>query len=281
MESKDTKVERKAAYHDVENSEGEGIVTWFIRKIIVLFSFIISMIPIFWPFCIYVVYDYQRAVHFRLGKLNGAAKGPGVFFFLLFVDEVRIVDLRIQELDVPTQEMITKDSVTCKVNAVVFVRVVDPNKCVIKIQDYLTNTGFIAQTTLRAVVGNSELDDLLSKRDKINAQLEKIVDEATDEWGVKVFGIEVKDVTLPVKMQRAMASQAESERLRRAKVISAEGEVQASKLLQAAAKTMQTEPLSIQLRYLQTLTTVSAEKNSTIVFPVPVDAMPLLNKKLK
>jgi regulator of protease activity HflC (stomatin/prohibitin superfamily) len=239
------------------------------------------MIPLSWPWCIAVLRDYERAVHFRLGKSNGAAKGPGIFFFLPFVDEYKKVDLRIKAIDVPIQEMITKDSVTIKVNAVVFIRVVDPNKTIIQCENYMHATTAFAQTTLSGVIGSNELDDLLSKRDRINSQLREIVDIETDQWGVKVIATEVKDVLLPQKMQRAMASQAETERSRRAKVISAEGEVQASKRLALAAQTMQAEPLSIQLRYLQTLSRVSAEKNSTIIFPVPVDMMANFTKKTK
>eukprot|EP00471_Norrisiella_sphaerica_P010476 CAMPEP_0184495844 /NCGR_PEP_ID=MMETSP0113_2-20130426/32486_1 /TAXON_ID=91329 /ORGANISM="Norrisiella sphaerica, Strain BC52" /LENGTH=314 /DNA_ID=CAMNT_0026882219 /DNA_START=37 /DNA_END=981 /DNA_ORIENTATION=- len=279
VESKTEAPNTENAYEDVTNSEGEGFMTSVARCIIIFFAAIIAIIPISWFWCITILREYERAVHFRLGKVYGAAKGPGIFFFLPFVDEYRVVDLRITALDVPPQEMITKDSVTTSVNAVVFIRVVDPNRMVLQVDDYITATKLLAQTTLRSVVGQHELDELLSKRDRINNELMKIIDKDTDVWGVKVFATEISDVKLPLSMQRAMASQAESERTRRAKVISAEGEYQASELLQKAAKTLQAEPLSIQLRYLHTLTQVSAEKNSTIIFPVPVDVMPLLNKK--
>ncbi|GAB5373161.1 hypothetical protein AAMO2058_001726600 [Amorphochlora amoebiformis] len=265
-------------YEDVSGGE-EGCLIKCLRCFMITIATIIAMIPISWFWCITILREYERAVHFRLGKINGAAKGPGIFFFLPFVDEYKKVDLRIKSLDVPPQEMITKDSVTTTVNAVVFIRVTNPNLVVLQVDDYMKATSLLAQTTLRSVVGNCELDELLSSRDKINSQLMEIIDKATDPWGVKVFATEVSDVKLPLSMQRAMASQAESERTRRAKVISAEGEVQASKLLQAAAKTLQEDPLSIQLRYLQTLAQVSAEKNSTIIFPVPVDMMPAMGKR--
>jgi len=271
-------VNANTVYENIENSQSEGCLSKFARCLLIGLATMVAMIPLSWFWCITILRDYERAVHFRLGKLCGAAKGPGIFFFLPFVDEYRKVDLRITALDVPPQEMITKDSVTTTVNAVVFIRVVDPNLMVLQVDDYINATKLLAQTTLRSVVGNNELDELLSQRHKINSELQKIIDKETDVWGVKIFATEISDVKLPLSMQRAMASQAESERTRRGKVISAEGEVQASKLLQRAAQTLQEDPLSIQLRYLHTLTQVSAEKNSTIIFPVPVDMMPLMKK---
>lgn len=259
-------------------SEGEQCGSRVARFICVFFASLLACIPLVWPWCIVIVRDYQRAVHFRLGKIAGEAKGPGIFFFLPFVDSYQIVDLRIQTLDVPSQDMITKDSVTVSVNAVVFMRVVDPNKVVVRVKDYTRATSLLAQTILRSVVGESELDDLLGKREYISAKLRSVVDKRTDPWGVKVVHTEIKDVILPPNMTRAMASQAEAERLRRAKVISADGEMQASITLRKAAETLRGEPISFQLRFLQTLQQISTEKNSTIVFPMPIDILPLLKK---
>jgi len=259
-------------------SEGEQCGSKMARVICVFFATLIACIPLVWPWCIVIVREYQRAVHFRLGKITGGAKGPGIFFFLPFVDSFHIVDLRMQTLDVPSQDMITKDSVTVSVNAVIFLRVVDPNRVVVRVNDYSRATSLLAQTILRSVVGESELDDLLGKREHISTKLRTVVDKRTDPWGVKVVHTEIKDVILPPNMTRAMASQAEAERLRRAKVISAEGEMQASITLRKAAETLRGEPISFQLRFLQTLAQVSTEKNSTIVFPMPIDILPLLKK---
>lgn len=219
-----------------------------------------------------IVQEYERGVIFRLGRLVGA-RGPGLFFIIPIVDRMVKVDLRVVTLDVPSQEAITRDNVTVKVNAVVFFRVIDPSDAVVQVEDYARATWNISQTTLRNVIGQSELDELLSNREAINQQLQQIIDEATEPWGVKVSIVEVKDVELPPNMVRAMAKQAEAERERRAKIVHAEGEFSAARRLTDAANLMSTEPVSIQLRYLQTLTEISQEKNSTIIFPVPVNLL--------
>ncbi len=217
-----------------------------------------------------IVQEYERGVIFRLGRLVGA-KGPGLFFIIPIVDRMIKVDLRVVTLDVPSQEAITRDNVTVKVNAVVYFRVVDPSAAVVNVEDYRRATWNIAQTTLRNVLGQSELDELLAHRERINQKLQQIIDEATEPWGVKVSIVEVKDVELPQTMQRAMARQAEAEREKRAKIIHAEGEYQASQQLAEAAQVIAREPAAIQLRYLQTLTEIATEKNSTIIFPVPIE----------
>lgn len=224
-----------------------------------------------------VVQEYERGVIFRLGRLIGA-RGPGLFVIIPIIDRMVKVDLRTVTMDVPSQEVISRDNVTIKVNAVVYFRVVNPEEAVVKVLDYIRATSLIAQTTLRNVLGQSELDELLSQRDKINQTLQVIIDQQTEPWGVKVSVVEVRDVELPQTMQRAMAKQAEAEREKRAKIIHAEGELQASKALAAAANVIASEPTSLQLRYLQTLTEISVEKNSTIVFPMPIDIIePLLS----
>jgi regulator of protease activity HflC (stomatin/prohibitin superfamily) len=217
-----------------------------------------------------VVQEYERGVIFRLGRLQGA-KGPGIFFIIPLVDRMVKVDLRVVTLDIPTQEAITRDNVTVSVNAVAYFRVIDPNDAIVQVEDYQRATWQIAQTSLRSVLGQSDLDELLIHRDKINQKLQQIVDEATEPWGIKVSIVEVKDVELPATMKRAMARQAEAEREKRAKVIHAEGEFNAAQQLQEAAAVISKEPAALQLRYLQTLTEVSAEKNSTIIFPVPIE----------
>ena len=222
------------------------------------------------PFPIQIVYQYQAGVVFRLGRLVGT-KAPGIRFLIPFIDRMRKIDTRTVTLDVPSQEVITRDNVTVKVNAVVYFRVIHPEAAVIEVYDYRLATYQIAQTTLRSVLGQSDLDDLLSQRDKVNQKLQQIVDEQTDPWGVKVSVVEVKDVELPSTMQRAMAAQAEAERERRAKIIHAEGEFQASQRLAEAGKIIGQEPTTLQLRYLQTLTEVATEKNSTLIFPLPLD----------
>ncbi|MCY4080733.1 MAG: slipin family protein [Caldilineaceae bacterium] len=222
-----------------------------------------------------IVKEYERGVIFRLGRVTGA-KGPGLFWLIPFIDQMRPVDLRVVTLDVPTQEAITKDNVTVKVNAVCYFRVLSPEDAVINVANYLLATQQIAQTTLRSVLGQSELDELLSERDQINQQLQQIIDEQTEPWGVKVSVVEVKDVELPQSMQRAMARQAEAEREKRAKIIHAEGELQASQTLAEAAGVMSTQAGALQLRYLQTLTEISAEHNSTLVFPLPIELMEAL-----
>jgi regulator of protease activity HflC (stomatin/prohibitin superfamily) len=217
-----------------------------------------------------VVQEYERGVIFRLGRLVGP-KGPGLFFIIPIVDRMVKVDLRVITLDIPSQDCITNDNVTVKVNAVAYYRVVDPERAVVAVEDYKRATWQIAQTSLRNVIGQSQLDELLAHREKINEQLQTIIDEQTEPWGVKVSIVEVKDVELPQSMQRAMARQAEAEREKRAKIIHAEGEFQASKQLANAAGVIAAEPVSIQLRYLQTLTEIAVEKNSTIIFPVPIE----------
>ena len=217
-----------------------------------------------------VVQEYERGVIFRLGRFVGA-KGPGLFFIIPFIDRMVKVDLRTITLDVPAQEGISRDNVTLKVNAVVYFRVIDPGKAIIQVEDYRKATWLIAQTTLRNVIGQSDLDELLAHREKVNNQLQRIIDEQTEPWGIKVALVEVKDVELPQTMQRAMAKQAEAEREKRAKIIHAEGEFEASKQLAAAAEVIGSQSTTLQLRYLQTLTEIAVEKNSTIIFPVPID----------
>src|SRR5256712_5930602 len=219
-----------------------------------------------------IVQEYERGVIFRLGRLVDA-RGPGFFLLIPFVETMRKVDLRIVTLEVPAQEAITRDNVTVKVNAVVYFRVVDPEEAVVKVIDYVRATSLIGQTTLRSILGQSDLDHLLSERDKINAELQQVIDTQTSAWGVKVTSVEVRDLELPQTMQRAMARQAEAEREKRAKVIHAEGEFTASQQLANAAAVIGSQPATLQLRYLQTLTEIAAEKNSTIVFPVPLDLL--------
>ncbi len=217
-----------------------------------------------------IVQEYERGVIFRLGRLVGA-KGPGLFFIVPIVDRMRKVDLRVVTLDIPTQEAISRDNVTMKVNAVCYYRIIDPEKAIVQVEDFRRATWQIAQTSLRSVIGEANLDELLSHRDLINNKLATIIDEQTEPWGVKVSLVEVKDVELPGTMQRAMARQAEAEREKRAKIIHAEGEHQAAEQLLQAAITIAREPATLQLRYLQTLTEIAVEKNSTIIFPVPID----------
>jgi regulator of protease activity HflC (stomatin/prohibitin superfamily) len=217
-----------------------------------------------------IVNEYERGVIFRLGRLVGA-RGPGLFFIIPWVEQMRKVDLRIVTMDVPAQEAITRDNVTVKVNAVVYFRVVNPEDAVVKVMDFIRATSLIAQTTLRSVLGQSDLDHLLAEREKINQELQRVIDEQTDSWGVKVTSVEVRDVELPQSMQRAMARQAEAEREKRAKIIHAEGEYTASQQLANAAAVIGSQPATLQLRYLQTLTEIATEKNSTIIFPLPID----------
>ncbi len=226
-----------------------------------------------------IVREYERGVVFRLGRLL-RAKGPGLFLLIPFIDKMVKVELRTVTMDVPPQDIITRDNVPVKVNAVVYFRVINPEDAVVKIENYIQATSQIAQTTLRTILGKSELDELLSEREKISHELQQVIDEQTDPWGIKVSVVEVKDVELPSTMQRAMARQAEAERERRAKVIHAEGELQASKKLSQAADVLSKNPASIQLRYLQTLNEISAEKNSTIIFPLPIDIFKAFMKKV-
>jgi regulator of protease activity HflC (stomatin/prohibitin superfamily) len=226
-----------------------------------------------------VAREYERGIVFRLGRLLPQPKGPGLFLLIPIVDRMVKVDLRTVTLTIPPQEVITKDNVPVRVNAVAYFRIVDANAAIVQVENYMVATSQIAQTTLRSVLGQHVLDELLSERDKINAILQEIIDESTSPWGIKVSVVEVKDVEIPSDMQRAMARQAEAERERRAKVISAEGEFQASERLKDAAAVMAEEPITVQLRYLQTLLEIGAANNSTIVFPVPIDLVaPLIDR---
>jgi regulator of protease activity HflC (stomatin/prohibitin superfamily) len=233
---------------------------------------IILILLILLPMAIKIVQEYERGVIFRLGRLVGA-KGPGFFLIIPFFDRMVKVDLRVVTMDVPPQDVITKDNVTVKVNAVVYFRVVDPESSVVKVLDHIRSTSLISQTTLRNVLGQSELDDLLSQRETLNQKLQQIIDEQTDPWGVKVSIVEIKDVELPETMRRSMAAQAEAERERRAKIIHADGEYQASERLSQAGEVIARNPTTLQLRYLQTLTEIASEKNSTIIFPLPMDLL--------
>lgn len=228
-------------------------------------------IPLF-PMAVKIVQEYERGVIFRLGRLVGA-RGPGLFFIIPIVERMVKIDLRIVTMDVPRQDVITQDNVTVKVDAVVYFRVTDPDAAVVKVMDYIRATSLVAQTTLRSVLGQSDLDELLSKREQVNQRLQQIIDEATEPWGVKVTIVEVRDVGLPPEMVRAIAKQAEAERERRAKIIHAEGEYQAAEKLAEAGKIMAATPTTLQLRYLQTLTEISTERQSTIIFPVPIDVL--------
>jgi regulator of protease activity HflC (stomatin/prohibitin superfamily) len=225
-----------------------------------------------------ILREYERGVIFRLGRLMGT-RGPGLIFLIPIVDRMVRVSLRVVTMDVPSQDVITRDNVSVKVNAVIYFRVIDANKAIVQVEDFLYATSMISQTTLRSVLGQVELDDLLAKREKINEQLAKIIDDQTEPWGIKVSVVEVKNVDLPENMQRAIARQAEAERERRAKVIHAEGEYQASEKLAAAAEIIGRTPVGIQLRFLSTLAEVATEKNSTIIFPVPIDLFTPFMKK--
>ena len=225
-----------------------------------------------------ILAEYERGVIFRLGKLLPAAKGPGVILVFAPIDRMVKVSLRTVVLDVPPQDVITRDNVSVKVNAVLYYRVLDPRRAIVEVENFHYATSQLAQTTLRSVLGQVELDDLLSQRERLNRELQEILDQRTDPWGVKVSAVEVKHVDLPENMQRAMARQAEAEREKRAKIIHAAGELEASKELAEAAGTIATEPIAITLRYLQTLTEIAAEKNSTIIFPLPIELMNLVKK---
>jgi len=249
-----------------------GVIVAIVVVVIIAIIILFASIKVF-P-------EYQRGVIFRLGRLM-PPKGPGLFFIIPIVDRVVRVDLRTIAFDVPAEEVIAKDNVPAKVNAVAYFRVVDPSKSVVEVQSFVAATSQIAQTTLRSVLGQSDLDHLLTERDKLNARLQEIIDEQTEPWGVKVSIVEIKDVEIPAGMQRAMARQAEAERERRAKVIAAEGEYQASEKLSQAAEVLSRNPAAIQLRYLQTLAEIATEKNSTTVFPIPIDLIePFLKKQL-
>jgi regulator of protease activity HflC (stomatin/prohibitin superfamily) len=214
--------------------------------------------------------EYERGVIFRLGRLI-ASKGPGIIFLIPLIDKMKRVSLRLITMDIPPQDVITRDNVSIKVNAVVYYRIMDPNNAVVEVEDYAYATSQLAQTSLRSVCGQAELDELLSEREKISVRLQEILDKDTDPWGIKVSKVEIKHIDLPPEMQRAMAKQAEAERERRAKVIHAEGEFQASAKLSEAAEVISKDPTALQLRYLQTLAEIATEKNSTILFPIPID----------
>ncbi|HEY6155459.1 MAG TPA: slipin family protein [Candidatus Udaeobacter sp.] len=231
---------------------------------------IIVLVIIIFPQAIRVLREYERAVVFRLGKLIGA-KGPGVIFLIPIVDRMVRMDLRVVTIDVPRQEVMTRDNVPVSVDAVLYFRVIDPQSAVVKVENFLKATSLIAQTTLRSVLGQAELDELLSHREKINHTLQEIIDRQTDPWGIKVTAVEVKDVALPDTMKRAMAKQAEAERERRAKVVNAEGEYQAAEKMVQAAAIMSREPIALQLRFLQTMREISSEHNTTTFLPVPLD----------
>jgi regulator of protease activity HflC (stomatin/prohibitin superfamily) len=241
--------------------------------------FLVIFILILAASAIKILREYERGVIFRLGRLIGA-KGPGIFFIIPGVDKMLRISLRTVTMDIPPQDVITRDNVSIKVNAVVYFRVIDPNKAVVEVENYLYATSQLAQTTLRSVVGQMELDELLAQREKINIQLQDILDKHTEPWGIKVSLVETKQVDLPDEMRRAIARQAEAERERRAKVIHAEGEAQAAEKLAEAANVISVNPAALQLRFLQTLTEVATEKNSTTIFPVPIDIItPFLEKK--
>lgn len=250
-----------------------------------IFTTLIAVIVLFLVFIISnsvkILREYERGVIFRLGRLI-ATKGPGLILLIPLVDRMVKVSLRTIVLDVPPQDVITKDNVSLKVNAVLYFRVVQAEKAIVEVEDYLGATSQLSQTTLRSILGQSQLDELLSEREKINHELQKIIDNQTEPWGIKVSNVEVKHVDLPIEMQRAMAKQAEAERERRAKVIHAEGEFQASQKLADASEIMSKQPQALQLRYLQTLTEIATEKNSTIIFPLPIDLIkPFLERSDK
>jgi regulator of protease activity HflC (stomatin/prohibitin superfamily) len=238
---------------------------------------LIFLIVLFLANAIRILREYERAVIFRLGRVIGV-KGPGLIILIPIIDRMMKVSLRVIPMDVAPQDVITRDNVSVKVNAVVYFRVVEPNRAVVNVEDYLFATMQMAQTTLRSVVGQAELDELLSNREKLNLQIQEILDKATDPWGIKVSTVEIKDVDLPVEMRRAMARQAEAERERRSKVIHAEGEFQASKQLAEAARVISSDPATIQLRYLQTLSDIARENNSVTIFPVPIDMLSYFTK---
>ncbi len=244
-------------------------------------AFLIGLGILFLISSIKIVKEYERAVVFRLGRLLPKAKGPGIIIIIPVIDKWERVNLRLIAMDVPPQDIITKDNVSVKVNAVVYFRVIAPNKAITDVDDYLYATSQLSQTTLRSILGMVELDDLLSDRERINDELQNVLDKQTDPWGIKVSAVEVKHVDLPQEMQRAMARQAEAERDRRAKVINAKGEFQASVEMVEAAKLMEKHPVSVQLRYLQTLSEIATENNSTTVFPIPIEMMDFFQNKTK
>jgi regulator of protease activity HflC (stomatin/prohibitin superfamily) len=243
---------------------------------IVVIVFIVLVIIL--PQAIRILREYERGVIFRLGKLI-AAKGPGVIFLIPIVDRIVKMDLRVVTIDVPKQEIMTKDNVPATVDAVIYFRVIDPNAAVVKVENFWKATSLIAQTTLRSVLGQSALDELLSQRDAINAKLQEIIDRQTEPWGIKVTSVEIKDVSLPDSMKRAMAKQAEAERERRAKIVNAEGEFQAAEKMAQAAAVLAKEPIALQLRYLQTMREMSSDRNTTTFLPLPIDLFSAFLKK--
>jgi regulator of protease activity HflC (stomatin/prohibitin superfamily) len=246
---------------------------------LIIIAILLFLIVLFLFSAIKVAREYERGVIFRLGRLLPAPKGPGLFILIPVVDRMVKVDLRTITLNVPPQEVITKDNVPVRVNAVAYFRIIDPKAAIVQIENFMVATSQIAQTTLRSVLGQHQLDELLSERDKINSILQGIIDEATAPWGIKVSIVEVKDVEIPTGMQRAMARQAEAERERRAKIINAEGEFQAAERLKDAALVIEEHPIALQLRYLQTLLEISSGNSSTIIFPAPIDLIrPFLDK---
>ena len=242
--------------------------------------FVVLIILMILSSAIKIVKEFERGVILRLGRLKGA-KGPGIFFIIPVIDRMYKIDLRTRVLDVPVQEVMTRDNVPVRVNAVVYLRVMDASKSIVQVQNFIAATSQNSQTTLRSVIGQATLDELLSERDKLNRALQKIIDEATDPWGVKVSAVEIKDVELPSTMKRAMAAQAEAERDRRAKIINAQGELQAAEKLTEAAKLMATEPMTIQLRMLQTISEVSTENATTVILPFPIEFLKLFEMKKK
>jgi regulator of protease activity HflC (stomatin/prohibitin superfamily) len=242
------------------------------------FVFLVAVIAVFFVLTVKVLNEYERGVIFRLGRIIGA-KGPGLIILIPLIDRMIRVDLRTITLDVPPQDIITRDNVTIKVNAVIYFRVVDPNRAIVEVENYLLATSKLAQTTLRSVIGQVEMDELLSARDAVNHKLQVILDTQTENWGIKVANVEVKQIDLPIDMQRAMARQAEAERDRRAKVINAEGELQASQKISEAAQVMEKHPIALQLRYLQTLTEISSEKSTTMIIPLPMELLTPFMKK--
>ena len=258
-----------------------GYKTIYMQQIPVGLIVVLLFVVIFLANAIRILREYERGVVFRLGRLvpPGGVKGPGIILLIPFIDKMVKVSLRTVVMDVPSQDIITQDNVSIKVNAVVYFRVLEPQKAIVQVENFLMATSQLSQTTLRSVLGQSELDDLLSQREKLNQKLQQIIDAHTESWGIKVTNVEVKQIDLPQEMQRAMAKQAEAERERRSKVIAAEGEFQASQRLADAAKILSEEPSALTLRYLQTLREIATENNSTTIFPVPIDLLrPFLAK---
>ncbi len=248
----------------------------------ILWGLVALVVLVIVPMIVHVYREYERGVLFRLGRLVRTVEGKprvGLIFIIPFIDRLLKVDMRVITMDVPSQEVITKDNVTVRVNAVVYFRVIDPEAAVTQVADYVKATSQIAQTTLRNVLGQSELDELLAERDRLNQMLQRIIDEHTDPWGIKVSTVEIKEVELPEQMRRSMAAQAEAERERRAKIIHAEGEFQASEKLAEAGTVIAREPVTLQLRYLQTLTEIASERNSTLIFPLPMELFSVFMKK--